>query len=166
MAYNLALKLTGNPSDAEDLSQDALLRAVKALPRFRGDSSLSTWLYRIVLNTWKNRVRSESRRGLWKFISLDWLPQEDEKREEFFKSNEPPVDHSLLQAERFGEISAALAKLDDESRAVIVLRDIEEKSYEEISEILDIPLGTVKSRLARARDGLKEMYKEKSNEPR
>ncbi|TPW20044.1 MAG: RNA polymerase sigma-70 factor, ECF subfamily [Elusimicrobia bacterium] len=157
--YNLALRLTGNPSDAEDLAQDALLRCLKALPGFRGDSSATSWAYRVTMNTWKNRVRSEKRRGFWKTLPLAALfggGDEDSQT----PTAEPPAKDAPLDAEletmETGEaVQAALMTLDEESRAVVVLREIKGMSYTEISEALTLPEGTVKSRLFRARAVLK-----------
>ena len=153
--YNLALRLTGNASDAEDLAQDALIRALKALSAFRGDSEPSTWLYRITVNTWKNRVRSEKRRGLWKMIPFDFFTGEDHDEEPAFKAEEPPLDAGLETAEKSGLVQKALLELEDESRAIVVLREIEGQSYREIASALQIPEGTVKSRISRAREALK-----------
>lgn len=134
MAYNLALRLTGNAADAEDLCQDALLRAVKGWPLFRGESDPGTWLYRIVVNAWKNGLRA--------------------------RRPTAPLDEELPARAPSGAdeardlIERALARLEPEERAVLVLRELDGRSYEEIAEVLDVPLGTVKSRLARARDAL------------
>lgn len=156
LVYNLALRLVGNPTDAEDLAQDALLRALKALPSFRGDCMLSTWLYRITVNTWKNRVRSEKRRGLWKMLPLSLFAGEDRDQEPAFKAEEPPLDAGLETAEKEALVQKALLQLDEESRAIIVLREIEGQSYSEIAAALGVPEGTVKSRLFRAREALKQ----------
>jgi RNA polymerase sigma-70 factor (ECF subfamily) len=158
-AYNLALRLTGNPTDAEDLAQEALLRALKALPGFREEASASTWLYRIVVNTWKNRVRSEKRRGFWKTVSLSIFGGEDEDRQPEIPAEEPALDAGLEAAEAADLLQKALLELDETSRAVVVLRDIEDRSYEQIAVVLQVPVGTVKSRLARARLALKEKVK-------
>jgi len=156
LVYNLALRLLGKAQDAEDLAQDSLLRALKALPGFRGESSLSTWVYRITLNTWKNRVRSEKRRGLWRMISLNLFTGEEQDEEPAFKAEDPPPDSGLEGSEREAAVQRALLELDEESRAVIVLREMEGQSYQEIAEALEIPEGTVKSRLSRAREALRE----------
>lgn len=160
LVYNLALRLTGNSTDAEDLAQDSLLRALKALPGFRGDSAASTWIYRITVNTWKNRVRSEKRRGFWKTISMavfSGVDGEEEQRD--FKAEEPPIDSGLETGEKERVVQKALQELDEDSRAVVVLREIEGQSYQEIAAALEIPEGTVKSRLSRAREILKEKLK-------
>lgn len=159
MVYNLSLRLVGNPSDAEDLAQDALLRALKALQSFRGDSSVSTWLYRITVNTWKNRVRSEKRRGIWKMLPLDFFSGDDREDEAPFKSEEPALDAGLEKNEKESAVQKALLELDEDSRAILVLREIEGQSYGQIAEALGLPEGTVKSRLSRSRSALKERLK-------
>lgn len=155
MVYNLALRLVGNPSDAEDLAQDALIRALKALPGFRGDSSHSTWLYRITVNTWKNRVRSEKRRGFWKTLSLNLFTGEDQDEAPPFKSDDPALDAGLATDEAGAMVQKALMELDEDSRAIVVLREIEGQPYDAIARALELPEGTVKSRLSRAREALR-----------
>lgn len=160
LVYNLALRLVGNAQDAEDLAQDALIRALKALPRFRGECQATTWLYRITVNTWKNRVRSEKRRGLWNRVTLGFFGEDDdEERMPEPAADEPGLDAGLGSAETAAAIQKALLELEEESRAVIVLRDMEGQSYQEIAVQLGIPEGTVKSRLARGREALKDRLK-------
>lgn len=159
MAYNLALRLTGNPTEAEDLAQDALIRALKGLKDFKGDSQTATWLYRIVVNTWKNRVRYEKRRGFWKTVSMSFFTGEDQDEEPNFKSDEAPLDAPLESDERANAVQKALLELDEDSRAILVLRELKDQSYGQIAEALGLPEGTVKSRLSRARDALKEKLK-------
>jgi RNA polymerase sigma-70 factor, ECF subfamily len=156
--YNLALRLVGNHADAEDLAQDSLIRALRALPKFRGDCQLSTWVYRITVNTWKNRVRGEKRRGLWKLLPLDFLfsSDGDEPKAREPKADEPPLDARLETSESGALVQRALMELDPESRAVIVLRELQGQSYQEIATALEVPEGTVKSRLSRAREALKD----------
>lgn len=160
--FNLALRLTGNAADAEDLAQDALIRALKALKGFRGEAAASTWVYRIVVNAWKNRVRSEKRRGLWRMLPLERLfgkDDEEEGGEEKLKADEPPLDAGLETAETGEAVQKALLTLDEESRAVVVLREIEGLPYDRIAQALEIPEGTVKSRLSRSRAALREKLK-------
>lgn len=158
LVYNLALRLTGNRADAEDLAQDALLRAVRALPGFRGDSQLSTWAYRITVNAWKNRVRAEKRRKFWSTVTLGLVSSVDGGEElRDVKADEPPLDAGLETAERSASVQKALLELDEDDRAIVVLRELEEKSYEEIGATLGLGQGTVKSRLFRARAKLKTL---------
>ncbi|UPT73705.1 MAG: RNA polymerase sigma factor [Elusimicrobiota bacterium] len=158
LVFNLALRLTGNRVDAEDLAQDALIRALRALPKFRGDSKLSTWAYTITVNTWKNRVRAEKSRGFWKTISFGVLggPDKDPDEPDWEpKGNDAPIDENLEQEGTATVVQKALLQLDADDRAIVVLREIDEKSYGEIAEVLGLPEGTVKSRLFRARAKLK-----------
>ena len=160
VVYNVALRLVGNPSDAEDLAQDALLRALKGLQAFRGDSQMSTWVYRVTVNTWKNRVRSEKRRGFWKTVTLNlFTGDEEDGTEPAFAGDDPPLDAGLETEERGLVVEKALLELDEESRAVVVLRELEGQSYQDIAQALEIPEGTVKSRLSRARSALKDRLK-------
>lgn len=161
LVYNLALRLVGNSADAEDLAQDALIRALKALPKFRGESSTTTWVYRITVNTWKNRVRSEKRRSFWKSLPLSMFlgDSEEEEAERTLADNEPPLDTGLETEETHRAVHQALQRLDEESRTVIVLRDIKGLSYQEIAKALSLPEGTVKSRISRARETLKRHLK-------
>jgi len=166
LVYNLALRLTGNRSDAEDLAQDAMLRALRALPGFRGDSLVSTWLYRITVNSWKNRVRSEKRRAFWRTVTLGLITGEDgdgPARE--LPDAQPPVDAGLETEERSAAVQKALMELDADDRAIVVLRDVEDRSYGEIGTVLGLREGTVKSRLSRARAKLKTLL-EKAGTPR
>ena len=160
LVYNLALRLTGNRADAEDLAQDALLKAVRALPGFRGESLASTWAYRITVNTWKNRVRAEKRRMFWRTVTLGLVTGEngeDEARD--IKADDPPLDAELEKAEGAASVQKALLTLDGDDRAIVILRELEEKSYEEIGSVLGLAQGTVKSRLFRARAKLKTLLK-------
>ena len=165
LVYNLAFRLTGNRSDAEDLAQDSLIRALRALPKFRGDSALSTWVYRITVNTWKNRVRAEKSRGFWKTISFGALggDDKDESEPDFEpRGNDAPLDQDLEKQGESAKVQKALLELDPEDRAIVILREIEEKSYEEIGQALELPQGTVKSRLFRARAKLKTILEKVS----
>ena len=156
LVFNVALRLTGNRSDAEDLAQDALIRALRALPKFRGDSKLSTWVYTITVNTWKNRVRAEKSRGFWKTISFGAFGNEDDDEPVYEpKGNDAPLDTELEKEGTAAVVQKALLQLDADDRAIVVLREIEERSYGEIGEVLGLAEGTVKSRLFRARAKLK-----------
>lgn len=165
LVFNLALRLTGNRADAEDLAQDALLRAVRALPGFRGDSLASTWAYRITVNTWKNRVRAEKRRKFWSTVTLGLVSGDGEDETRDVKADEPALDAGLEKAERSAAVQAALLQLEDDDRAIVVLREIEEKSYDEIGDVLGLPQGTVKSRLFRARAKLKTLLQKTAATP-
>ena len=157
LVFNLSLRLTGNRCDAEDLAQDALLRALRALPGFRGESLLSTWAYRITVNAWKNRVRAEKSRAFWKTISFGALGGDKDGDEAGFepKADDPPLDAALEMEEKNAMVQNALMELDGDDRAIVILREIEDHSYEDIGRALGLAQGTVKSRLFRARAKLK-----------
>ena len=154
--FNLAVRLTGNPAKAEDLAQDAFVKAFKNISKFQHKSSFSTWAYSITVNLWKNRVKYEKRRFFLKHLSLDKFVETDdgEVSRELPDSSPGPLDE-IQEKLKSETIQQAVNELDEHTRSMIVLRDIELRSYEEIAEILGVPLGTVKSRIARARDALK-----------
>lgn len=157
--YTLAIRLSGNASDGADLAQDTFLTAWKHWGDFRGDSAAGTWFYRICLNLWKNRVRYEKRRSFWRHFSLDGAgDSEDEERVLQFPDGAPPIDAPLERSERQQQVQEALNRLDPEDREMIVLREMEERSYEDIAALLQCPIGTVKSRLARARTRLTRAF--------
>ena len=149
--YNLALRLAGNADDASDAAQEALVRAFKAIRKFRFQCAFSTWLYRIAVNTCLDEMKRRKRRP-----SL-LTDLESDPREGGPESRAPNADPESLALERMrrGTILAAVAALPPVHRVVIVLYDLQGHSYEEIGAMLDLPLGTVKSRLNRARLALR-----------
>ncbi|MDO8804777.1 MAG: RNA polymerase sigma factor [Elusimicrobiota bacterium] len=157
MVYNLALRLSGNKSDAQDIAQDAFLKAVRGLANLRVHSTAGTWLYRITMNVWKNRVRSEKRRSFWKTFSLDWGRDGDDEAPALqIQAPDDPVDAAIEKREEKEALEKALAQLDPEDRVMLVLREIDGRSYAEIAGITDKPLGTVKSGISRAREALRQ----------
>jgi RNA polymerase sigma-70 factor, ECF subfamily len=156
--YNLAYYLTGgNHADADDLSQTTFIRAYKALKRFEGRSEFRTWLHRITVNLWKNMVRSQVRRKYFQHRSLNEPPREGSRGlEQEITEPRPDAYEQVAQGELSKLIQGAIAQLPPDEREVTVLRDVEGYAYEEIAKLCDIPLGTVKSRLARARRLLRE----------
>lgn len=151
--YNLCRHMLGNAHDAEDAAQDAFLKAYQALPRFQPDASLYTWLYRIATNTcidYKRKPVFESLFGT------------SENGEEFVhdRASDEPSPERLYQSRQMDQaLRESLGKLSAKLRAIIILKEIEDMSYEEIAETLDISLGTVKSRIYRAREELQESMK-------
>ncbi|EOC99854.1 RNA polymerase sigma factor [Caldisalinibacter kiritimatiensis] len=163
-AYNIALKMLKNPEDAMDMSQEALIKIYKSIKTFNYKASFSTWLYRIVVNTCLDFLRKKKE----KVYSLDNpIKVEDNEinREVKDESNTP---ENILDKQITKElIHQCINELDDIYKTVIILRDIQGFSYEEIGNILDCSLGTVKSRISRARKKLKELIlakKEQNNE--
>ena len=157
---NIAYRMMGDYEAASEVVQDAFLHAYKAIRKFRGEARFSTWLCRIVINLSKNRIKQMKTRLEREGVSLD-APTETE---DGHVPHDPPAQEpSALEEMERKEVQTAVQvcinALDDDYREVLVLRDIQGLSYEEIGEILKIPGGTVKSRLFRARDALKEGLK-------
>ncbi|MBN1628010.1 MAG: sigma-70 family RNA polymerase sigma factor [Deltaproteobacteria bacterium] len=155
--FNLCLRFLGDSHEAEDTSQDVFLKAFKSLNNFRFESSFYTWLYRIAVNSCKNRVKS-----LWyRFRKNEaWTENSEGSLEgsqfEFMAySNENPVA-SLENKEMMNALQKAINTLPSDQKSVVILRDIEGLSYEEITDITGFKLGTLKSRLSRARHSLRE----------
>ena len=154
MVYQLALHLLGEPQEALDLSQEVFLRVFKTLSQFRGQSTLKTWIYRIVINQASNRQRWWRRRHRSQQVPLE---EHTETRGDLPEGrNFAQPDRVLHQREVATRVWRALDALPFDQRAVVVLREIDGMSYDEIAESLAIAVGTVKSRLARARENLRQ----------
>lgn len=157
IVYNLALRLTGNPADAADLAQDSLVKAIRGLSAFRGGDP-GVWVYRITVNAWKNFLRAKAARRWLRFFSADGAGVESEPAD--VASREPGPEAAAAAADERRRLERALERLSPEERAVLVLRELDGRSYAEIADSLGLPLGTVKSRLARARAVLAEALAE------
>jgi RNA polymerase sigma-70 factor (ECF subfamily) len=151
--FNVMYGMTGDYHDALDLTEDAFIRAMKAYPRFRGDSDPFTWLYRIAVNVFKKQYKKNSRRAeLWRErTEAEPLSEVD--------SRTPEVD--AVESERAALVRRAIASLPSVYGEAITLRYIDQMSYEEIAESAGCSLGTVKSRIARAKDMLSELRSDK-----
>jgi len=152
--YGMCLRWMGDRQIAAEVAQDVFLALFKALSGFRGDARLSTWIYRVTVNHCKNRDLYRRRRGHGRHESVDGLVDDEAAPAKQFASDGPDTDAHARQMEARDALQAGLDALDEEQRRIIVLRDIEDLSYEEIAQILDLPKGTVKSRLHRARNEL------------
>lgn len=154
--FNACWRICGHLEDARDITQDAFLKAFENLDKFRGDSGFYTWLFRIAVNLALSHRRTARRRGT---VSLDQVDAAAGTQADGLSKRiaaDPGPAESASRTELQGRVAKALQALDDEQRAVIVLRDIEGLDYQQIAEILEIPTGTVKSRLHRARAALFE----------
>lgn len=156
--YNLTYRMLGDREEAEDLAQEVFITLFKSIDSFRGDSKLSTWLYRIAANQCKNRIKYLARRR-------------DRQRAEYFEevaaagdaaaarvagaAPAPSPDSQLQGVELERIVQETIASLDEEQRLLVILRDVDELSYDEICDITNLPQGTVKSRLHRARMALR-----------
>jgi RNA polymerase sigma-70 factor (ECF subfamily) len=152
MVFGLALHLLGDRDEALDLSQEVFLRVFRTISSFRGQSAIRTWIYRIVINQARNRQRWWRRRHRADQVSLDeHLQQFGDMRSD----GEVLPDRLLASKETAARIWQALAKLPFDQRTALILREIDGLRYEEIAYTLDVAVGTVKSRLTRARQALR-----------
>lgn len=148
--YAVAVRMCGNREDAQDCVQDAMLRVYRALDRFKGQSSFSTWVYRITMNTCLDELR---RRKVRASTSLDtllesgWSPSDE---------TDTPERHALRSEQRTA-LAKAIAELPEDMRSAIVLRELQGLSYEEISDVLSVNVGTIKSRISRGREKLRQL---------
>jgi RNA polymerase sigma-70 factor (ECF subfamily) len=140
-----------DPSEAQDVAQEAFIKAYRALGNFRGDSAFYTWLYRIAINTAKNYLVSRSRRS--SDYEVDIQDAEAIENAPQLQGMETP-ERLLLNQEIIDTIKTAIDKLPEEMRTAIILREFDGMSYEEIAEAMDCPVGTVRSRLFRAREAI------------
>ena len=159
--YALLYRLTSDPDEASDLTQDTFLRALRSVKGFRGDASLKTWLFRIAINESRNRFRWWKRRRRDVTVSLDVAMGDTERtlHDTLADHSESPED-SASRHEREARLAEALSQLKDIYREAVVLCDIEGLSYEETAATLGINLGTVKSRISRGRQELRERLKD------
>ena len=148
--YAVALRMCGHHEDAQDCLQEAMLRIYRSISGFKGQSSFSTWVYRITINTCLDELRRSKRR---KVTSLDekleagWAPADDMDTPE----------HHALRAEQRRALERAIALLPEDMRSAVVLRDIQGCAYDEIADILGTNVGTIKSRISRGRARLREI---------
>ena len=148
--YNLCRYLLGNPQDAEDAAQEVFIKAFRKLKDFQPEASLYTWLYRIGVNTCLDHKRKSRPE-----------PFKNESLAEALSSTEPSPEGRYQSKEIGRAIQSALAQLSKNSRTIIVLKEIEGLSYEEIAEVMDTSVGTVKSRLSRTREELRSLLQKK-----
>jgi RNA polymerase sigma-70 factor (ECF subfamily) len=153
--FNLAFRMIGNYDDAGDLAQEALIRVYKSIAGFKEQSSFSTWIYRITTNVCLDEIRKRKNK---KVLSLDEeIHVEDGEMQRQIESDDPLPEEVFEREELRQIVGDAIASLPEEQRTVLTLRDLQGLSYEEIADILDCPGGTVKSRINRARQALKNV---------
>ncbi len=154
--YALAFRYMGSEEDASDMAQEALLKAYKSLRLFKGNSSFGTWLYRITTNVCLDELRKRKRRISPLSLDEPLAMQDGEEVDKEIADQSPGADILYEQKEFSDYIQTLLDELRPEHKTAIVLRDVMELSYEEIAQTLDCSLGTVKSRISRARDMLRK----------
>ena len=153
--FNCALRIAGNYNDAADVAQEAFIRAYNSIQTFRGDAVFTTWIYRIVTNVYLDeRKKSKSHRQ----VSLDeYIDLEENSVSRQIVDDSPSPEEIVESKERTRALQAAINSLPDYQRIILTLYSFQHRSYEEMAEILGLPIGTVKSRLNRARLALAEI---------
>ena len=153
----LLSRLIRDPAEVEDVTQEAFIKAYRALPAFRGDSAFYTWLYRIGINTAKNYLMAMGRRAP---TSTEVEADEAEGFEEGEQLRDINTPESVLLSKEIAEtVNSTIEKLPEELRTAIQLREIEGMSYEDIARVMDCPIGTVRSRIFRAREAIAEQLR-------
>ena len=148
---NLVMRYVRDPEVALDITQEAFIKAYRALPRFRGDSAFYTWMYRIAVNTAKNHLAAQRRRPM--DIELDLQDPEQYDLHAKLKETDTP-EGVTLSNELKETVERAIAALPEDLRTAIILRELDGMSYEEIAQTMECPVGTVRSRIFRARDAI------------
>lgn len=158
IVYNVALRMMNHREDAKDISQEVFIKAYRNITGFDERSAFSTWIYRITVNTCIDEIRK--RKGKQKlFLDNEFENEEGTRKQELPSSCDTP-EESLIRKEEKSEILMALQEISEDYKTVFILRDIRGLSYDEIAEITGLALGTVKSRISRARNHLKkEIYR-------
>lgn len=167
--YNLLLRLLGDPHDAADVTQDVFIKVYRGIRGFNGNSNLRTWIYRITLREAANWHRWWLRRRYNRTVSLDLVdPEDGETRiyENVLKDQSPSPPERIMKSELEARLQAALKTLPVKYRTAVVLRDVDEFSYDEIASTLHISIGTVKSRILRGRELLRDKLKTLLNSQR
>ena len=148
---NLVMRYVPDPETALDITQEAFIKAYRALPRFRGDSAFYTWMYRIAVNTAKNHLAAQRRRPM--DVELDLQDPEQYDLHAKLKETDTP-EGVTLSNELKETVERAIAALPEDLRTAIILRELDGMSYEEIAQTMECPVGTVRSRIFRARDAI------------
>jgi RNA polymerase sigma-70 factor, ECF subfamily len=154
----LVLRYVRNPAEAEDIAQEAFIKAYRALPQFRGDSAFYTWMYRIAINTAKNSLASRDRSPIRYDLDLT-DPEESHGVQARLQDPDTPEGMALTEEIR-GIVNSAIDALPEELKTAIVLRELDGLSYEEIAAAMECPVGTVRSRIFRAREAIDKRLRE------
>ena len=159
--YNIAYRMAGNPDDASDMTQEVMIKLFRNINSFEGNSKFSTWVYRVATNTCLDELKKLRRHSTYS-INSEISTADGEFMYEV-EDTSPTPDLEVERGELADMVAKAIAALNPEHRAIITLRDIQEFSYEEIANILNLSEGTVKSRLSRARMQLKKILEKDFN---
>ena len=158
--YNVILKICANTDDAAELTQETFVKVIESIEKFEGRSSFYTWAFRIAVNLTLNYCKRNVRLGFRSLDADESSHDSSDKKQlrEFLSDDSSPDPAAVAQNKELCDIAIrALMKLDDPQRAVVILRDIEGMSYAQIADVLDVKLGTVRSRLSRARSNMREI---------
>jgi RNA polymerase sigma-70 factor (ECF subfamily) len=158
LVYNVVYRMVGREEEALDIAQEAFVKGWKALASFEGRAQFGTWIYRIAVNACISDRRGAKRR---KATSLDAGGNGEGEGGLDVADDGPAPEDRLESAEKVRLVQDAICEMEEEFRAILVMRDLEDRSYEEIAEMLKVPIGTVRSRLHRARQALKDRLKGK-----
>ncbi|MBQ8587437.1 MAG: sigma-70 family RNA polymerase sigma factor [Oscillospiraceae bacterium] len=158
--YNLCLRMTGDPEDAADMTQESFLKAWRNLESFQGNSAFSTWLYRLASNTCLDHLRSVKRKPQ---LSLVMEDEDGETQALDVPDSAPSPEEQVIALDEQSRLNDALQALDEDQRQILILRAVNGLSYTEIAEALHLKEGTVKSRLARAREQLRKKLQQNGN---
>jgi len=153
----LVLRYVRDPAEAEDIAQEAFIKAYRALPRFRGDSAFYTWLYRIAINTAKNLLAARGRSPV--SYDIDQDSEDGSGMESYMKDMATPEALAMTDEIR-STVNHAIDQLPEDLRTAIVLRELEGLSYDEIAQAMSCPVGTVRSRIFRAREAIDARLRE------
>lgn len=148
---NLVRRFVGDPTEAQDVAQESFIKAYRALPNFRGESAFYTWLYRIAVNTAKNHLVSEDRRPAQSDVEVE-IAEQLEGGERLREQSTP--EDFLCEDQLLAVVRQAIQDLPEDLRTAITLRELEGLSYEDIAEVMGCPIGTVRSRIFRAREAI------------
>lgn len=161
--YNFTYRMLGDEEEAEDLTQDIFVAAFKGIRKFRGEAKFSTWLYRIALNQTRNRIKYLSRRDFFAKQSRRAQYREESPWEnpDLLPDSAPTPEQWTLTKSMAAQVQECLNQIPPQARQILVLRDVQGFSYEELSEMLSLNPGTVKSRLHRARSALQQCLADK-----
>jgi RNA polymerase sigma-70 factor, ECF subfamily len=150
--HRLLSRMIRDPADIEDVAQEAFIKAYRALPNFRGDSAFYTWLYRIAINTAKNHFAAQGRRA--PTVAANDIEDQD-VGDDVAQLSDMATPDSMFQSKQVGlAVNRAIEQLPEDLRTAIVLREIEGLSYDEIAQAMNCPVGTVRSRIFRAREAI------------
>ena len=153
--YSIAFNMLGTEADAMDAVQEIFIKVFKSIRSFRGNSAFSTWLYRVAVNVCYDELRKRNR---LQTDSIEWFAENGHE----LQSNLPLPEEQVISSVKADELKTAILSLKEDYRVVLILRDVIGLSYDAIAGILFLPVGTVKSRIARARDAAMEKIKKKS----